>query len=70
VRILRPVVGTSRRAVISVDVSRLLDGKDLDVPLLAGDVVYIPRSYTRAFWTTLQAVALPILPYILFLVSQ
>jgi polysaccharide export outer membrane protein len=70
VRILRPIVGTSRRAVIPVDVSRLLEGKDLDVPLLAGDVVYIPRSYTRAFWTTLQAVALPILPYILFLVSQ
>jgi len=70
VRILRPVEGTSRRAVIEVDVAELFNGKGLDVPLYPGDIVYIPRSYTRQFWTTLQAVALPILPYILFLVVQ
>jgi polysaccharide export outer membrane protein len=70
VRILRPVEGTTRRYLIKVDVAELLDGKGIDVPLLPGDIVYVPRSYTRQFWQTVQAVALPILPYILFLVSQ
>jgi len=40
------------------------------VPLLPGDIVYVPRSYTRQFWTTFQAVALPMLPYIIFAVTQ
>jgi polysaccharide export outer membrane protein len=70
VRILRPVLNTNRRYMIEVDVSELLEGKGLDVPLLPGDVVYVPRSYARQFWTTLQTVALPIIPYIIFLVAQ
>jgi polysaccharide export outer membrane protein len=70
VRILRPVEGTSRRFLIEVDVSELLDGKGLDVPLQPGDIVYVPRSYARAFWTTVQAVALPLLPYIIFSITQ
>jgi polysaccharide export outer membrane protein len=70
VRILRPVEGTSRRAVIEVDVAELFNGKGLDVPLYPGDIVYVPRSYTRQFWQTFSSVALPLLPYILFLVSQ
>jgi polysaccharide biosynthesis/export protein len=70
VRILRPILGTNRRAVIEVDVKALLDGKGLDVPLLPNDVVYIPRSYVRQFWQTFSSVALPILPYIIFLVVQ
>jgi polysaccharide export outer membrane protein len=70
VRILRPVEGTSRRAVIPVDVSELFEGKGLDIPLLPGDIVYVPRSYSRQFWTTFTAVALPILPYILYIVAR
>ncbi len=70
VRILRPVLGTNRRYVIKVDVAELFDGKGLDVPLLPGDIVYVPRSYSRQFWQTFQSVALPMLPYILFLVAQ
>jgi polysaccharide export outer membrane protein len=70
VRILRQIEGTTRRAVIEVDVSQLLDGKGFDVPLEPGDIVYIPRSYTRQFWTTFVSVAIPILPYIIFAVSQ
>lgn len=70
IRILRPVLGTNRRYVIYVDADRLLDGKGVDVPILPGDIVYVPRSYERQFWRTMQAVALPILPYILFLVTQ
>jgi len=70
VRILRPIGTTNRRAVIEVDALSLFDGKGIDVPLFPGDIVYIPRSYTRQFWQTFSSVALPILPYILFLVAQ
>lgn len=70
VRILRPVEGTSRRAVIEVDVAELFNGNGLDIPLYPGDIVYVPRGYSRQFWQTVQSVALPILPYILFLVTQ
>lgn len=70
VRILRPVEGTSRRAVIEVDVADLFNGRGLDVPLLPGDIVYVPRSYSHQFWTTFTTIAIPMLPYILFLVTQ
>jgi polysaccharide biosynthesis/export protein len=70
VRILRPVEGTTRRAVIEVDVADLFEGKALDVPLYPGDIVYVPRSYARQFWQTVSTVALPLLPYILFLITQ
>ena len=70
VRILRPVLGTNRTYVIHVDVAELFEGKGLDVPLLPGDIVYVPRSYSRQFWQTFQAVALPMLPYIIFAVTQ
>jgi polysaccharide biosynthesis/export protein len=70
VRILRPIGTTNRRAVIEIDAKALFDGKGIDVPLLPGDIVYIPRSYTRQFWQTFSSVALPLLPYIIFLVAQ
>jgi len=70
VRILRPIESTNRRAVIEVDAKALFDGKGEDVPLLPGDIVYIPRSYTRVFWQGVLSAALPILPYIIFLVAQ
>ncbi len=70
VRILRPILNTNRRAVIEVNMAELFDGKGIDIPLLPGDIVYVPRSYQRQFWQTFSSVALPILPYILFLVTQ
>jgi polysaccharide biosynthesis/export protein len=65
VRILRPIEGTNRRAVIEVDAKALFEGKGLDVPLLPGDIVYVPRSYQRQFWTAFATYSLPMLPYIL-----
>ena len=56
--------------MIKVDVAELFEGKGLDVPLLPGDIVYVPRSYSRQFWQTFQALALPIVPYIIFLAAQ
>lgn len=70
VRILRPVEGTTRRHLIEVDVAELFEGRGFDVPLQPGDIVYVPRSYVRQFWLAVSTVALPILPYILFLVTQ
>lgn len=70
VRILRPVEGTSRRAVIEVNVAQLFNGEGLDVPLLPGDIVYVPRSYSRQFWQTFSSVAIPMVPYILYIVTQ
>jgi hypothetical protein len=70
VRILRPILNTNRRTMIEIDAKSLFEAKGIDVPLFPGDIVYIPRSYTRQFWTTFSSVALPLLPYILFLVAQ
>lgn len=70
VRILRPILGTNRRALIEIDANQLFNGKGLDVPLLPNDVVYVPRSYSRQFWQTFQSIALPMIPYIIFLVTQ
>jgi polysaccharide export outer membrane protein len=70
VRILRPILNTNRRAMIEVDLKRVFEGKDNDVPLLPNDIVYVPRSYTRVFWQTTGQVLLPIIPYIIFILAQ
>lgn len=43
VLVLRPVAGTSRVARIDVDIDRILQGKDNNLPLMANDVLYIER---------------------------
>ncbi len=70
VRILRPILNTNRRAEIEVDVKRVFEGKDLDVPLLPNDILYVPRSYTRLIWQTTGQIVLPIIPYIIFIAAQ
>lgn len=42
--ILRPVMNTSRRAEIPLDLQRILSSQDNDVPLLPNDVLYVPKS--------------------------
>jgi polysaccharide biosynthesis/export protein len=70
VRILRPIIGTSRRAAIDVDVKSILEGKDNDVPLLPNDVLYVTHSYKHTIWTTIQQTMLPLLPYFIILARQ
>lgn len=70
VTILRPVMNTSRRAAIHVDVKRIFEGKDNDVPLLPNDILVVPRSYSGVFWRTFASVAIPMLPYAIFLATQ
>lgn len=57
-RVLRPVLNTSRRAELPLNLKRVLAGKDNDFPLTANDVLYVPRSDKKAF---LQTVGFPLL---------
>jgi polysaccharide biosynthesis/export protein len=44
VRILRPVMNSSKRAEIPVNLKLILAGKSNDYPLLPNDLLYVPRS--------------------------
>lgn len=67
VRILRPILGTNRRAAIDVDIKRILEGKDNDFPLLPNDLLYVPRSNKRLLWTGASLIAVPLIPTLLYL---
>lgn len=41
--ILRPVLDTSRRAPIPIDIAGIIDGREPDYPLLPNDVLYVPQ---------------------------
>ena len=43
VRILRPVMNTSRRAEMKLDLQGILEGRESDRPLLPNDVLFIPK---------------------------
>jgi polysaccharide biosynthesis/export protein len=66
VRILRPILNTDRRAAIDVDVSRVLQGKDNDVPLLPNDMLYVTRSYSRQVLTTIGAMGLSVVSPLIY----
>lgn len=70
VRILRPIVGTTRRAEIDVDVKRLFEGKENDFPLLPNDVLYVSRSLKHTVWTTAYTIMLPLIPYFVLIGLQ
>jgi len=42
--ILRPISNTSRRAMIAVNLKRVLRGEELDQPLLPNDVLFVPMT--------------------------
>jgi polysaccharide export outer membrane protein len=67
VRILRQVGNTTRRAAIDVDLKRVLEGKDEDIPLLPNDLLYVPRSYSRTVLIAAAQLALPIIPLVIAL---
>lgn len=46
-RILRPVAGTDKRTELAVDLKQIQAGKASDIPLLAGDVLFIPGSNSK-----------------------
>ncbi len=65
VRVLRPVLGTTRRAEIDVNLNRIYEGKDNDLPLLPGDVLYVPRAAVRATLLPVATSILATLPFAL-----
>lgn len=65
VRVLRPIMGTSRRAEIVVDLNRIYEGKANDFPLLPGDVLYVPRATARAIFGPVGTAMLTTLPYLI-----
>ena len=66
VRILRPILNSTRRAEIEVDVNDIYAGKANDFPLLPNDVLYVPRSFKRVVLTTFGTILLQSGPYIIF----
>jgi polysaccharide export outer membrane protein len=65
VRVLRPILGTNRRAEFDIDLKRILEGKEVDFPLLPNDVVYVARSGKRALLVPIGTQLLTSLPYLL-----
>jgi len=43
-RILRRVPGEEKRAELSIDLKRIMQGREKDVPLVAGDILIVPDS--------------------------
>ena len=66
VRILRPILNTTRRAEIDIDTNEIYAGKANDFPLLPNDVLYVPRSFKRVALTTVGQILLTSGPYIIF----
>lgn len=44
VRVLRPVLNSSRRAEVPLDLKQILAGRQADFPLLPNDLLYVPRK--------------------------
>jgi polysaccharide export outer membrane protein len=65
VRVLRPILGTNRRAQIEIDLKRVFEGKDVDFPLMPNDVLFVPRSSGRAVLGPLGTSFLGSVPYII-----
>ena len=57
-KILRPVLDTSRRAEIPIDIKDVMEGKASDYPLLANDILYVPQK-NSSMWKKLTW-ALPV----------
>jgi polysaccharide biosynthesis/export protein len=65
VRILRPVLGTNRRAEFEIDLKRVFEAKDIDFPLLPNDVLYVPRSAKRSLFAPIARTFVGSIPYII-----
>ena len=63
-RILRPILNTTRRAEIPINLTGIYDGRVNDFPLLPNDVLYIPRSSTRQALANLTPVLGILNPFI------
>lgn len=70
-RILRPVLNSSRRSEVPIDITRILAGKDNDFPLLPNDLLYIPKASSWKKTAGRAAlVALPLSGSLIFLLRR
>jgi len=65
VRVLRPILGTSRRAEIDIDLQRVFEGKDVDFPLQPNDVLYVARDAKRSLLGPAGVGMISSIPYII-----
>jgi polysaccharide export outer membrane protein len=64
VTVLRPVLGTTRRAEFQINLKRVQEGKDNDFPLLPNDVVNVARNGQKAFWEPAAGGLISSVPYL------
>ncbi len=69
-RILRPLLDTSRRSEITIDLNKVFKGEASDFRLMPNDVLYIPRSRKNQIWTVAGYLALPLIPTFVYLATR
>jgi polysaccharide export outer membrane protein len=66
-RVLRPVLNSSRRAEIPVNIKEIMAGRENDFPLLPNDVLYVPRNNRRTNLTRAGLIVVPLIPTFILL---
>ena len=57
-KILRPIMGGPKRAELPIDLKKIMKGQTNDLPLLAGDILFVPNSTTKRATTRAIEVAI------------
>ncbi len=69
-RVLRPVLNSSRRAEVPLDLTAVLAGRQPDFPLLPNDVLYVPRrGLSRAAIGRSLLIGLPVVLSVVNIIS-
>ena len=70
-RILRPILNTSRRAEIPVDIKKIMQGRATDFRLMPNDVLFVPRGsgFAKGF-ATVGLIAIPAVPTLLYVILR
>lgn len=68
-RILRPVLNTSRRAEIQVDLKKILAGQETDFPLVPNDVLYVPKSHKLGL-SQVGLIAVPVATGLIYVLAS
>jgi polysaccharide export outer membrane protein len=69
-QVLRQVFNSSRRAEISINLKKVLQGKESDFPLLPNDVLYVPRSGHSVAWGKVGLIAIPMATGLIYVLAQ
>lgn len=69
-RVLRPVLDTSQRAKIPINVKKILAGDETDFPLLPNDVLYIPRNSHKIALGQVALIAVPMATGLIYVLAS